>query len=215
MNELTTFYFKEGREVRTLERDGELRFVAKDVTEAIGYEWQPNLIGHVPDEWKDINPINTLGGIQNMLCLSEQGLYFFLGRSDKEAALPFQKWIAGEVLPSIRKKGYYAVPQLQERFEKMEDILNILLERQALPMGPREVKNRAKQLEEERERYFEETGIQRLPWRKPVTQFICPFYSRSDVITELTGLHDILKKVGYVAQELHRFVLKMNKMNEL
>jgi hypothetical protein len=29
------------------------------------------------------------GGVQEMLCVSEQGLYFFLGRSDKPAALPF------------------------------------------------------------------------------------------------------------------------------
>jgi prophage antirepressor-like protein len=27
------------------------------------------------------------------------------GRSGKEAALPFEKWMAGEVLPSIRKTG--------------------------------------------------------------------------------------------------------------
>ena len=44
-----------------------------------------------------------------MLCLSEQGLYFFLARSDKERALPFQKWIAGEVIPSIRRTGQYSV----------------------------------------------------------------------------------------------------------
>ena len=42
-----------------------------------------------------------------MLCLTEQGLYFFLGRSDKPKALPFQVWIAGEVIPSIRKHGAY------------------------------------------------------------------------------------------------------------
>lgn len=42
-----------------------------------------------------------------MLTLSEQGLYFFLGRSDKPKALPFQKWLAGEVLPAIRKTGKY------------------------------------------------------------------------------------------------------------
>jgi prophage antirepressor-like protein len=34
-------------------------------------------------------------------------LYFFLGRSDKAKALPFQKWLAGEVLPAIRKTGRY------------------------------------------------------------------------------------------------------------
>ena len=43
-----------------------------------------------------------------MICLSEQGLYFFLGRSDKEKALPFQKKVAGEILPQIRRTGGYA-----------------------------------------------------------------------------------------------------------
>ena len=44
-----------------------------------------------------------------MISLSEQGLYFFLGRSAKPAALPMQKWIAGEVLPSIRRTGRYSL----------------------------------------------------------------------------------------------------------
>lgn len=43
-----------------------------------------------------------------MLTLSESGLYFFLARSDKPTALPFQKWLAGDVVPSIRKHGIYA-----------------------------------------------------------------------------------------------------------
>ena len=51
----------------------------------------------------------TLGGTQELWCISEQGLYFFLNRSDKPKALPMQKWVAGEVLPSIRKTGNYAV----------------------------------------------------------------------------------------------------------
>jgi phage antirepressor YoqD-like protein len=45
-----------------------------------------------------------------MVVLTEQGLYFFLARSDKPLALPFQKWIAGEVIPSIRKTGKYSLP---------------------------------------------------------------------------------------------------------
>jgi prophage antirepressor-like protein len=102
--------FKNGQfgEVRVTEIDGELHFVAKDVAETLGYKWQPNLVGHIPEEWRGINPINTLSGKQDVITLSEQGLYFFLGRSDKPAALPYQKWIAGEVIPSIRKTGAYA-----------------------------------------------------------------------------------------------------------
>ena len=127
MSELATFQFEEGREVRILERYGEPWFVAKDVAEALGYPEttisnMPKMTQHIPNEWKGRYPIPTLGGIQNMLCISEQGLYFFLGRSDKDAALPFQKWIAGEVVPSIRKKGFYAVPgkdrQEQDEWKK-------------------------------------------------------------------------------------------------
>ncbi len=109
---LTPFAFDDAL-VRTVTDDsGDFLFVAKDVALALDYSWQPNIVTHVPDEWKGIKRINTPGGDQEMICLTEQGLYFFLGRSDKPKALPFQKWLAGEVLPSIRKTGSYALPAL-------------------------------------------------------------------------------------------------------
>ena len=40
----------------------------------------------------------TPGGTQDMLAFTEEGANFFLFRSDKPKALPFQKWLAGEVL---------------------------------------------------------------------------------------------------------------------
>ena len=111
MNELQVFKFEGNREVRTLERNGEPWWGAKDVAEALGYASNniTQIISHVPNEWKGSNRIATPSGSQEMQCLSEQGLYFFLGRSDKDTALPFQKWIAGEVIPSIRKTGAYAL----------------------------------------------------------------------------------------------------------
>jgi prophage antirepressor-like protein len=42
-----------------------------------------------------------------MAYLTEQGLYFFLARSDKPQAIPMQRWVAGDVLPTIRKTGRY------------------------------------------------------------------------------------------------------------
>ncbi|MDC7969724.1 BRO-N domain-containing protein [Xylella fastidiosa subsp. multiplex] len=96
--------------VRVVMRDGNPWFVAKDVMDALDYAETSNparVTEHIPSEWKGVNPIHTLGGEQKLLCLAEPGLYFFLGRSDKPTALPFQKWLAGEVLPSIRKTGSY------------------------------------------------------------------------------------------------------------
>ena len=107
MNELQVFK-NDNFSVRTVNEDGEIWFVAKDVAMALGYsEWRSNLIQSVPEIWKGVKPFHTPGGEQEMLCLSEQGLYFFLGRSDKPKALPYQMWIAGEVMPSLRRTGSY------------------------------------------------------------------------------------------------------------
>jgi hypothetical protein len=109
-SEITPFLF-DSQTIRVLTINNAPWFVAKDVAQALEYSrFDSNLIRHVPDEWKGTNPIRTLSGIQEMLTLSEPGLYFFVNRSDKPRALPFQKWIAGEVLPSIRQTGSYALP---------------------------------------------------------------------------------------------------------
>lgn len=109
---LKVFEKEEFGSVRVLRDEaGEPLFVAKDVALALEYPESSvnqvnNLMRLVPEEWKGHNRIMTPGGWQNMLTLTEQGLYFFLGRSDKPKALPFQKWLAGEVPPpSIFVRG--------------------------------------------------------------------------------------------------------------
>ena len=114
MNNNSLQVFKSGNfSVRTIEDNGEIWFVAKDVMNALEYSTTSTpaqLMQSVPEIWKGTKRICTPGGEQEMLCLTEQGLYFFLGRSDKKAALPYQMWIAGDVVPSIRKHGIYATP---------------------------------------------------------------------------------------------------------
>lgn len=110
MSSLVPFSF-ENHSIQTLTLNEELWFVAKDIMDALEYaeSSKPSkVINHIPKEWKGVKQIHTLGGKQRIACISEQGLYFFLGRSDKPKALPFQKWLAGEVLPSIRKTGGYS-----------------------------------------------------------------------------------------------------------
>lgn len=120
--------------IRVIEIDGEPWFIAKDVAEALEYaessletigklianvptEWVDRKRIPVPDEWKGTNPIRTPGGDQDMVILSEPGLYFFVARSDKPKALPFQKWLAGDVLPSLRKRGFYGLMPAGERMK--------------------------------------------------------------------------------------------------
>ena len=116
MSEIKVFENGELGNVRIVIQGGEPWFVAKDIATALGYAStnMPQIFGMVPDIWKGSNPITTPGGVQDMLCVSEQGLYFFLGRSDKPKALSYQMWIAGEVVPSIRKTGSYSIAKEQE-----------------------------------------------------------------------------------------------------
>ena len=123
---LTVFENPEFGRVRVVERDGEPWFVAKDVLRALGYaeDYNPSrALQAVPEEWKGVQRVHTLGGTQDMLALSEQGLYFFLGRSDKPKALPYQKWLAGEFLPAIRKHGMYATPYTIENMLANPDVI--------------------------------------------------------------------------------------------
>lgn len=96
-------------QIRVITIDGEPWFVAKDVAEALDYVWKgaSGNLKHVPEQWKGVRSVQTPSGDQDMSILSEQGLYFFLGRSDKPKALPLQMYVAGEVLPAIRKTGRY------------------------------------------------------------------------------------------------------------
>lgn len=118
-NELKVFENEQFGQVRVVMQDGEPWFCCKDVLEALEYKSSTinnataAIIKSVPELWKGKKRIFTLGGSQDILCLSEQGLYFFLGRSDKKAALPYQMWLAGEVVPSIRKTGGYIAGQDQ------------------------------------------------------------------------------------------------------
>lgn len=113
MDQQVQLFNFERADVRVILVDGEPMFVAKDVLIALGYDKKSSgtsgLVRHVPKKWKGLNPIHTLGGVQKLNCLSEQGVYFVIARSDKPKALPMQEWIAGEVLPSIRKTGSYSV----------------------------------------------------------------------------------------------------------
>jgi prophage antirepressor-like protein len=150
MNELKVFEKVEFGTVRVVEQNGEPWFVAKDVLAALGYasDYNPSrATQNIPEEWKGVQPIHTPGGTQEMLVISEQGLYFFLGRSDKPKALPYQKWIAGEVVPSIRKTGQYggySLPRIPQSFPDALRMIADIEEEKALAIEQRDYYKRTK-----------------------------------------------------------------------
>lgn len=117
MSALTSFAFSDSLSVRVQNFNGVPWFVAKDIASCLDYTASvlsnvSALFKSVPDKWKQIKPFGTKGGIQNLLAVTEQGLYRFLMRSDKPKAVPFQDWLADKVLPAIRKQGAYISDKL-------------------------------------------------------------------------------------------------------
>ncbi|MNW49467.1 Phage antirepressor protein KilAC domain protein [compost metagenome] len=114
MNQLQVFNFS-GHEVRVVVKDGQPWWVAKDVCSALGID--SSQTRRLDEDEKGLCSIQTLGGIQEMLCVNEPGLYELVGGSKKPEAKPFKRWINHDVLPSIRKHGAYLTPA------KIEEVL--------------------------------------------------------------------------------------------
>lgn len=102
---------------------------------------------------KGISFINTPtnSGEQQMVFINEQNLYKVIMRSNKPQAEPFQDWVCGEVLPSIRKTGgYIAATESMSDEEIMARALAIgqkTIERQQQRIRSLEADNMGKQVE--------------------------------------------------------------------
>lgn len=97
-------------ELRTVEIDGVVWFVGKDVAEALGYSKSRNAIAaHVDEEDKTHAPIQggCSTGVQDTIVINESGLYSLILSSKLPSAKEFKHWVTSEVLPSIRKNGAY------------------------------------------------------------------------------------------------------------
>lgn len=114
MSEIKVFENSEFGKVRVSVVDGEPMFCLSDLCKILGL--QPGATKNRLDE-KGVSLINTLtnGGMQQIVYVNEKNLYKAIMRSDKPNAEPFQDWVCGEVLPSIRKHGAYMTPETIEK----------------------------------------------------------------------------------------------------
>lgn len=110
--ELQKFTAPNGPDIRAINEDGEIWFVASDVCAALDLSNVFMALSRLDDEEKGVSSIATLGGIQDVSTISESGLYSLVLGSRKPEAKSFKKWVTSEVLPQIRKTGaYIPVPQ--------------------------------------------------------------------------------------------------------
>ena len=106
---LTVFENEEFGKVRTIEIDGEVWFVGKDVASALGYKDTDKAIrNHVDNEDKKTYPAEMAGQVRHITIINESGLYSLILGSKLKSAKRFKHWVTSEILPSIRKNGFYA-----------------------------------------------------------------------------------------------------------
>src|SRR5208283_3240477 len=108
---LMEFSFK-GQRVRPVLLDGETWFVAADVCTVLEHTQPSKAVLRLDDDEKGVTTVPTLGGSQEMLVVSESGLYALIFSSRKPEARAFRRWVTGEVLPAIRKTDRYEMGQL-------------------------------------------------------------------------------------------------------
>ena len=106
MSDLVNLKFGEN-EVRIVMIADTPWWVARDVCNILCLHNVSDSLSKLMSYEKGIEEIYTLGGSQKMAIISESGLYRLIFRSNKEEAENFRKWVFEEVLPSIRKKGFY------------------------------------------------------------------------------------------------------------
>ena len=126
MKKRLTIYNKvfEGCNVDMLvKNDGEVLFEIYSVGVAVGYSKENGRVGvqsghqvyprkeRIDDTIvkADIKPIE----IEGKFYMTEGDLYDFIVEAGTAKCKPFKKWVTHEVLPSIRKKGYYSVAPVQ------------------------------------------------------------------------------------------------------
>ncbi len=97
------------QELRSIVIENEPWVVAKDVCNILGISKHRDAISRLDDDERGSVKVDTLGGKQKMVVINESGLYTLIMRSNKPEAKVFRKWVTSEVLPALRKKGYYAI----------------------------------------------------------------------------------------------------------
>lgn len=109
MNELS-YVFQETT-VRTMMIESEPWFVGTDVATALGYtNPRKALADHVDEEDKNTVTIRDGNrGNPNVVIINEPGVYSLTFSSKLESAKRFKRWVTHEVLPSIRKQGFYSM----------------------------------------------------------------------------------------------------------
>jgi len=116
----------EGKKIRTLidSETKELWFIAQDVLRILQDNPKPDVSNATKDldsdekgRFKIVSTNSEDIRLKDTTVINESGLYSLILRSRKPVAKPFQRFVTKEVLPEIRKNGYYIKDNLTDEQE--------------------------------------------------------------------------------------------------
>ncbi|MDE6338543.1 MAG: phage antirepressor [Muribaculaceae bacterium] len=112
MNEIQIFSNPQFGEIRTaMDKTGNPLFCLADICASLGISNHRNVKARLDeDDVRLVDTTDNLGRNQQVIFVTESGMYDAILRSDVEKAKPFRKWVTSEVLPTIRRHGAYATP---------------------------------------------------------------------------------------------------------
>lgn len=117
-------------DITTIEIDGNIWFLASDVCKALEISNASDAVSRLDEDEKLTSVLPISGQNRSVNLINESGLYALIFKSRKASAQQFRKWVTKDVIPSIRKKGFYGkidrtqVPNFylryQENFHKID-----------------------------------------------------------------------------------------------
>lgn len=103
--------------LRATQIDCEVWFAATDVAKALGYRDANQITRALDDDekrWSEGTLSECTHSHLGIRLINESGLYRVLMRSQRPEAIPFQRWLAHEVVPEIRRNGGYIAASTED-----------------------------------------------------------------------------------------------------
>lgn len=138
MNDLKIFENTEFGQVRTVTKENEVWFVAADVCRALGLDQVTNIVRRLDDDERTLIEIKGASNGLPVNGVNEPGLYKLIFTSNKPEAKKFKRWVTHEVLPSIRRQGYYSAIPDEVLLEAVKN--KLLLEGESFQPGLDQIK---------------------------------------------------------------------------
>lgn len=134
MNDMTIFQNPQFGSVRTNVVNGEIWFVAADVCKALDIQNHKDAVSRLDcDEKRGVAITDPIGRLQNTTVINEYGLYSLILTSRKPEAKAFKRWITHDVIPAIRKDGFYVSPNREPpKIESLGKLVKMIQETRKL-----------------------------------------------------------------------------------